>query len=85
MPWSNMPIEHTIPRKHSGNGDPANLALACDRCHSCEGATLTGIDPETGEIVLSGLGTFNRLSCRPEPGNGNTQPARCCPGRLRCR
>jgi hypothetical protein len=30
---------------------PSTLALACDRCSAHKGPNLTGIDPETGEIV----------------------------------
>ena len=50
LPFSLFQVEHIIPRKHGGDEDPANLALACDRCNSYKGANLTGIDPETGEI-----------------------------------
>lgn len=51
LPFSTFQVEHIIPRKHGGNDAPANLALACDRCNSHKGTNLTGIDPETGEIV----------------------------------
>ena len=51
LPFSTFQVENIIPRKHGGNDDPANLALTCDRCNSHKGANLTGIDPETGEII----------------------------------
>ena len=31
--------------------NPANLALACDRCNAHKGSDLTSVDPETGELV----------------------------------
>jgi 5-methylcytosine-specific restriction endonuclease McrA len=51
LPFSTFQVEHIIPRKHGGDDDPSNLALACDRCNAHKGPNLTGIDPETGEIV----------------------------------
>ena len=55
LPFSTFQIEHIVARKHGGNDEPANLALACDRCNSHKGANLTGVDPETGDIT----GLFN--------------------------
>ncbi|SRR5258706_575612 len=51
LPFSTFHIEHIVPRKHGGDDEPANLALACDRCNSHKGVNLTGVDPETGEIT----------------------------------
>lgn len=51
LPFATFQVEHVIPRKHGGDDAPANLALACDRCNSHKAANLTGIDPETGEII----------------------------------
>lgn len=51
LPFSPCQGEHMIPRKHGGNDDPTTLALACDRCNAPKGSNLTGLDPETGEIV----------------------------------
>jgi len=45
-------VEHIIALQHDGTGDPSNLALACDRCNLYKGPNLTGIDSETGAIVL---------------------------------
>jgi 5-methylcytosine-specific restriction endonuclease McrA len=50
-PLSTFHVEHIIARKHGGSDAPSNLALACDRCNAHKGPNLTGIDPETGEIV----------------------------------
>ena len=44
-------VEHVIPRQHGGGDEPENLALACHHCNLHKGPNLTGIDPETGEIV----------------------------------
>ncbi len=44
-------MEHIVARKHGGNDEADNLALACDRCNSHKGANLTGVDPDTGEIT----------------------------------
>jgi hypothetical protein len=51
LPFANFHVEHIIPRKHGGNDNPSNLALACDRCNVHKGANLTGIDPDTGAVV----------------------------------
>ena len=44
-------IEHIIPRQHGGGDDADNLALACPDCNLRKGPNLTGIDPQTGEVV----------------------------------
>lgn len=44
-------MEHILPKKHGGSDGLANLALACIDCNLYKGANLTGIDPETGNIV----------------------------------
>jgi hypothetical protein len=43
-------IEHIVARKHGGNDDVGNLALACHRCNLRKGPNLSGIDPFTGQI-----------------------------------
>ena len=50
-PVARLQIEHIIPRKHGGTDDLDNLALACVDCNLHKGANLTGIDPDSGEIV----------------------------------
>jgi len=44
-------IEHITAKQHGGSDDPANLALACIHCNSHKGPNLTGIDPDSGEVV----------------------------------
>lgn len=44
-------VEHIIARKHGGQGDASNLALACDRCNLHKGPNIAGIDPATGRIT----------------------------------
>lgn len=51
LPFSSFQVEHIVARKHGGDDNPTNLALACDRCNSHKGANLTGVDPETEQIV----------------------------------
>ena len=51
MPNRIFHIEHIIARKHRGGDEPANLALACDQCNLHKGANLSGLDPDSGELV----------------------------------
>lgn len=44
-------IEHIVARQHGGSDDSDNLALACHSCNLRKGPNLTGIDPETSELV----------------------------------
>lgn len=44
-------IEHIVARQHGGNDDTDNLAWACNRCNAHKGPNLSGIDPQTGEVV----------------------------------
>lgn len=46
-----LQIEHIIAKQHGGNDDPGNLALSCDRCNAYKGPNLSGIDPETNQLV----------------------------------
>jgi hypothetical protein len=45
-------IEHVMPRKHGGASTETNLALACHACNLHKGPNLSGIDPDTGSVVL---------------------------------
>jgi hypothetical protein len=48
---STFHVEHVRARKHGGQDDTHNLALACQSCNLHKGTNLTGIDPETDQIV----------------------------------
>jgi hypothetical protein len=51
LPFSAFQIEHVRPRKHGGSDEPENLALACERCNAFKGPNLTGVDPQTQQVV----------------------------------
>jgi HNH endonuclease len=44
-------IEHLVPRSLGGSDEVDNLALACRRCNERRYNFVTGVDPETQEIV----------------------------------
>ena len=44
-------VEHIVPRQHRGTDDANNLALACPDCNLRKGPNLTGVEPDTGQIV----------------------------------
>jgi 5-methylcytosine-specific restriction endonuclease McrA len=44
-------VEHIVAKQHIADDDPANLALACDRCNVHKGPNLSSIDPQTGTLV----------------------------------
>jgi hypothetical protein len=44
-------IEHIVPRQHGGSTVESNLALACHHCNLHKGPNLSGIDPQTDDIV----------------------------------
>jgi hypothetical protein len=44
-------IDHVLPRKHGGGGEPENLALACPHCNLHRRDNLSGKDPSTGRTV----------------------------------
>jgi 5-methylcytosine-specific restriction endonuclease McrA len=46
-----LQIEHIVPRKHGGDDDLSNLALACADCNLHKGSNLTGIDPDSGLLT----------------------------------
>jgi hypothetical protein len=51
LPVATFHIEHIIPKQHGGMDDLSNLALACFHCNQHKGPNLTGIDPQTDQIV----------------------------------
>ncbi len=44
-------IDHIVARKHGGQTESDNLALACSMCNKRKGSDLTSIDPDSGEIT----------------------------------
>ncbi len=44
-------IDHIVARKHGGQTEADNLALACSVCNKRKGSDLTSIDPDSGEIT----------------------------------
>jgi hypothetical protein len=50
-PFATFHVEHVIARQHRGADDPSNLALACQHCNARKGPNLTGIDPQTSQVV----------------------------------
>jgi hypothetical protein len=46
-----LQIEHIIAKQHGGDDEPHNLALSCDRCNAYKGPNLSGIDPDTRQVV----------------------------------
>jgi HNH endonuclease len=44
-------IDHTTPRSLGGLDDISNFALACRRCNERRYNFVTGVDPETKEVV----------------------------------
>jgi len=52
VPMAPFHVEHIIAKQHGGQDELANLALACDRCNLHKGPNLSGVDPQTGNVVL---------------------------------
>jgi len=52
LPLVTFHVEHVIPKQHGGVDAAENLALACNHCNFHKGPNLTGIDPDTGDIVV---------------------------------
>lgn len=44
-------VEHIIAKQHGGTDDLDNLALSCARCNAFKGPNLSGIDPDSGQLV----------------------------------
>ncbi len=44
-------IEHVIARQHRGTDVLSNLAWACSRCNRHKGTNLSGVDPDSDEVV----------------------------------
>lgn len=48
--WS-LEIDHIVARSHGGATASDNLALACFYCNNYKGSNLSGIDPDTQNVV----------------------------------
>jgi hypothetical protein len=44
-------IDHVIPRQHGGSDEETNLCYSCSRCNLSKGPNLSGISPDSGQIV----------------------------------
>jgi 5-methylcytosine-specific restriction endonuclease McrA len=44
-------IDHIVAQQHGGIDAPDNLALACCFCNRFKGPNLSGIDPDTNQVV----------------------------------
>jgi len=51
IPLATFHVEHITAKQHGGSDDPSNLALSCHHCNLHKGPNLSGIDPETGQII----------------------------------
>jgi len=51
LPFARFHVDHIIAEQHGGTDDAKNLAYCCSRCNFSKGPNLSGIDPESGEIV----------------------------------
>ncbi len=52
VPLAAFHVEHVTAKQHGGSDDEDNLCLACDHCNYHKGPNLSGIDPESGKVVL---------------------------------
>lgn len=50
-PFLRFHVEHVVARQHGGPTADSNLALSCHHCNLHKGPNLTGIDPESGNVV----------------------------------
>ncbi|MSU58786.1 MAG: HNH endonuclease [Pedosphaera sp.] len=44
-------VEHVVARQHRGTDVLSNLAWACSRCNRHKGTNLSGVDPDSDEVV----------------------------------
>ena len=44
-------VDHILAEKHGGQTSLDNLCLACFYCNSYKGPNISGIDPDSGQIV----------------------------------
>lgn len=46
-----LEIDHIVPEAHGGSSEEENLFLACPMCNGHKSDKLSGVDPDTGEMV----------------------------------
>jgi hypothetical protein len=46
-----LQFDHIIAEQHGGKAALPNLALACARCNRYKGPNLSGIDPDSGQMI----------------------------------
>jgi len=51
LPFAAFHLDHIVARQHGGTDDPANVAWSCQECNLLKGTNLTGMDPDTGNVV----------------------------------
>jgi 5-methylcytosine-specific restriction endonuclease McrA len=51
-PFYSFHLEHIIARQHGGGDEQDNLAWSCHHCNLHKGTNLTGIDPDTRQVVM---------------------------------
>lgn len=44
-------LDHIVAEQHAGSDDPQNLAWACQRCNLRKGPNLSGVDPDSLQVV----------------------------------
>jgi len=44
-------LDHIVAEQHRGTDHPKNLAWACQRCNLLKGTNLTGVDPDSDQVV----------------------------------
>ncbi|SRR5258706_2018909 len=44
-------LDHIMAEQHGGPTKLNNLAWACQRCNLCKGTNLSGVDPDSSEVV----------------------------------
>ncbi len=50
-PYHTFHVEHVVARQHRGADDLENLAWACHPCNLHKGTNLSGMDPDTNQVV----------------------------------
>jgi len=51
-PYFTFHVEHITARQHGGGDEPENLGWACHHCNLHKGTNLSGIDPDSRQVVI---------------------------------